>query len=77
MLESGSVVTQLGFGTPDQYRDAILDLARAFGTITATRGRSAIDELRPKARTEARPGSMSATKAAFEPIRIRSGSASF
>jgi len=61
VLESGWVVTQLGIGAPDQHRDAILDLARAFGTVTATRGRSAIDELMPKARTEARPGSMSAT----------------
>lgn len=35
-------------------------LANALGTVTATRGHRAIDELRPKTQCEARPGSMSA-----------------
>ena len=61
VLETGWAVTQLTTAGPHRQRDAILDLARAFGTITATRGRSAIDELRPKVQAEARPGSMSAT----------------
>lgn len=61
VLKTGWVMTQVEFSAPDRHHDAILDLADAFGMVTATRGRSAIDELRPKAQIEARPGSMSAT----------------
>lgn len=60
VMDTGWVVTQLQTAAPGRRRDAIMALARAFGTITAMRGRNAIDELRPRARREARPGSMSA-----------------
>lgn len=60
VLENGWAVAQIDTNCPAEHRTAVLDLAKALGTVTATRGYRAIDVLRPRAQGEARPGSMSA-----------------
>lgn len=60
VLETGWAVTQVDTACQARHRATVLHLASALGTVTATRGHCAIDELRPKTQNEARPSSMSA-----------------